>query len=124
MMFDTRSKILTLDQARALPPPLIAFVSHLEVLRTAHVRRLEEVADANTGKLIVILTDPPSPLVPLPARAELAAALRAVDYVVPSPEGSGPALAALHPSVTVHDEVEDRERTRSLMEHVRNRSRI
>ena len=87
-------------------------------------RRSGELAAAHPGKLLVILTDPPSPLVPLPARAELAAALRVVDYVIAAPEGGGPVLAELHPGVIVHDEQEDTERTRLLIEHVRSRARV
>lgn len=132
MSFDTRRKIITLDQARNLAaqnrekkpaPPAVAFVTHLEVLRAGHVRKLETLASENPGKLFLILTDPESPLVPLEARAEVAAALRVVDYVVPSPDGAGPVLAAIHAGLTVEDEEEDRGRTRLLVEHVRNRSR-
>ena len=131
MSFDTRHKIVTLDQARNLAEeshrsgsPPTAFVTHLEVLRAGHVRTLEELAAAHAGKLFVILTDPESPLVPLEDRAELGAALRAVDYVVPSPDGAAPALAAIHAGFTVNHEEEDRGLTRQLIEHVRNRSRI
>jgi len=120
---DTRHKILTLEEARLLPPPAVAFVTHLEVLRAAHVQKLQGLADANPGTLLVVLTDPASPLVPLQARAELAAALRVVDYVVPSPEGAEPVLSAVHAALVVHDEEEDIERTRLLIEHVRRRSR-
>jgi hypothetical protein len=127
MSFDTRGKIVTLDQARALAreqPPAIAFITHLEVLGVSHIRKLQDLAARAPGKLFMILTDPDSPLVPLAARAEVAAGLRMVDYVIPSPDGAGPALAAIHAALTVHDEEEDRERTRLLVEHVRNRSRI
>jgi hypothetical protein len=128
---DTRHKIITLDRARDLAEesrrsgsPPVAFVTHLEVLRAGHVRKLEELAAEARGKLFVILTDPAAPLVPMDARAELAAALRVVDYVIPSAEGADPALAAIAPGFTVHDEEEDRVRTRQLIEHVRSRSRI
>lgn len=131
MTFDTRHKIITLAQACALAEesrrtgsPPVALVTHLEVLLAGHVRKLEEISAVTSGKLFVILTDPEAPLVPLAARAELTAALRMVDYVVPSPEGCAPALAAINPGVTVHDEEEDCGRTRQLIDHVRSRSRI
>jgi hypothetical protein len=131
MSLDTRHKILTLDEASALAEelhrngsPPTAFVTHLEVLRADHIRQLEEFAAATPGKLFVILTDPDSPLIPLAARAELCAALRVVDYVIPSPAGAAPALAAIQAAATVHDEEEDRGRTRQLIEHVRSRARI
>ena len=125
MSFDTRSKIVSIEQLRGLlqSQDAIAFVSSMEVPQAGQLRKLEQCAAGHPGKLVVILTDPESPLVPMDARAEVTAALRVVDYVVPSPAGAGPALAALQPALTVHDEEEDRERTRSLIEHVRSRSR-
>jgi hypothetical protein len=124
MSFDTRHKIITLDHARTLAPAAIAFVTHMEVLGAGHVRKLEELAAGKQGKLFIVLTDPESPLVPMEARAEVAAALRVVDYVIPSPQGAGPVLAAIKPALTVADEEEDRGRTRLLVEHVRSRSRV
>ena len=129
MSFDTRPKIITLAQARAAAAeqhlagsPPVAFVTHMEVLRAAHVLALEELAAASSGKLFLILTDPEAPLSPLQSRAEVAAALRVVDYIVPSPEGAGPALEAIRPGITIQDEEEDRRRTRQLIEHVRSRN--
>ena len=131
MSLDTRHKIITLTQAGEVAEEArrrgslpTAFVSHLEVLRAGQVRKLEDLAAANPGTLFLILTDPESPLVSLDARAELAAALRVVDYVIPSPDGAAPAVAAIQPAFTVYDEEEDRVRTRQLIEHVRSRSRI
>ncbi len=129
MILDTRRKILTLEQAadkahdlRRQGETVVAFVSHLEVLHAAQVERLQEVAVANPGKLFVVLTETESPLVALAARAEVAAALRVVDYVVPCPDGAGPALAAIGAALTVDDEEADRGRTRQLIEHVRSRA--
>jgi hypothetical protein len=127
MSFDTRSKILTLEQARSIAAGhrrRVAFVSHVEVLQAMHVRKLEELAAGGWGTLFVVLTEPESPLVPLDARAEVAAGLRVVDYVVPASGGVSAALAAILPDLTVEDEEEDRERTRSLVEHVRSRARV
>jgi bifunctional ADP-heptose synthase (sugar kinase/adenylyltransferase) len=128
MTFDTRHKLLSVDQARTLTGPAIVFVTHLEVLQASHVQRLEELAAEERGKLIVIVTDPESPLVPLEARADVVAALRMVDYVIPSPDGPAPALTALRSGTVVkeviEDEEEDRGRTRKLIEHVRSRSGI
>jgi hypothetical protein len=128
---DTRLKIITLDQAREFAEesrrrgiPVAAFVTHLEVLRSGTVRKLEELAAQAPGKVFVVLTDPESPLAPIDARVELAAALRVVDYVIPSAAGASAALAAIAPGFTVHDEEEDCVRTRQLIEHVRSRSRI
>jgi glycerol-3-phosphate cytidylyltransferase-like family protein len=125
--FDTRGKIINLEQARTIAGhqpmnvlPRIAFITHLEVLRADHVRKLEQAAAS--GKLFIILTDPPHPLVPLEARAEIAAALRAVDYVIPSPGGAAPALDAIQPGVVIQDEQADRQRTLTLVDYVLSRS--
>lgn len=121
---NTRDKILSLDQARAAAAgtPVTAFVSHMEVLRADHIRKLEEAAKSGTGKLFLILTDPPAPpLTRLRDRAEVAAGLRMVDYVIPSDGGAQPALDAIQPQRIVQDEAEDRGRTRQLIEHVRSR---
>ena len=129
MNFDTRGKIVSVKDAagiareeRSRGTKVIAFVTHAEVLRAPHVRRLEEAS--GHGKLFVILTDPESPLVPLEARAEIVAGLRVVDYVVKVSEGAAAALAAIAPDITIQDEAEDRGRTRELMEHVRAKSRV
>jgi hypothetical protein len=121
---NTREKILSLDQARAAAVgiPVTAFVTHLEVLQADHIRALEAVAaESVPGKLFLVLTDPPSPLVALEDRAEVAAGLRMVDYVVPTAAGREPALDAIHPRRIIEDEEEDRGRTRRLIEHVRSR---
>lgn len=127
MSFDTRNKIITVEEAREIArhsrQQPSAFVTHMEVLGSNVVRRVEQLAARTDGKFYVILTDPPSPLASLEARAEIAAALRAVDYVISAPEGAAAALDAIQPGLIFHDEEEDCERTRLLMEHVRSRSR-
>ncbi len=130
MSFDTRRKIVGLEEARAAAAeskrrglPVTAFVTHMDVLLASHVRKLQEFAFDSPGALFMILTDPASPLVPLMDRAHVAAGLRTIDYVVPARDGAGPALAAINPSRIIHDEEEDRGRTRELIEHVRRRSR-
>ena len=128
---DTRNKILSIAQAAALAgalrreasPPSV-FLTHVEVLASDHVRRLEHLAARSPGKIFLVLTDSSSPLAPMEARAEMAAALRLVDYVVPAADGPAPALAAIQPLITVEDEEEDCARTQQLIQHVQTRSRI
>jgi hypothetical protein len=57
-------------------------IGHFDPLLAAHARRLQELAVPGTI-LVVAVSDPPDPLLPAGARAELVAALAAVDYVVP-----------------------------------------
>jgi len=123
MTLDSRRKIVSIAEARDIARELhargervIAFVSHMEVLRAAHAVRLDELGP---GVLFVVLTDPPSPLVAMDARAEVVAGLRRVDYVV----AGAAAVEAIRPTVCIHDEEEDRERTRELINDVRSRGK-
>ena len=78
-----------------------------------HARRLEELrGDAET--LVVLVTEPPQPILPSRARAELVAALAVVDYVILSEEGKPAGLGA-------QLDAADAELTRDLIQHVRNR---
>ena len=54
---------------------------HFDPLLAEHVRRLRQYV--TPGRLLVVeITNPPRPLLPQSARAELVAALGMVDYVV------------------------------------------
>jgi glycerol-3-phosphate cytidylyltransferase-like family protein len=77
---DTRSKIIPLEQARQLSGTLWR-TGHFDPLLAEHARNLRQQA-APGQILIVEVTNPPNPLLPQLARAELVAALESVDYVV------------------------------------------
>jgi hypothetical protein len=67
--------------------------------------------------------DPPDPLLAARARAELAAALRAVDYVILlGPADLDGAVRELRPDEVIRAEASDRERARELIEHVHRRN--
>jgi len=113
---DSRSKILTVEQAvqRAAGRSVRLVSGHFDPLLPEHARRLGELA-APGVLLVVVVTDPPEPILPARARAELVAALRVVDGVVLGPGASIPADA-------VFDETqEDLRRAREFMMHVRAR---
>jgi bifunctional ADP-heptose synthase (sugar kinase/adenylyltransferase) len=80
---DTRSKIIPLEEARERKRNQSTswLAGHFDPLLAEHVRRLHEQA-APERLLIVEVTNPPRPLLPQRARAELVAALSMVDYVV------------------------------------------
>jgi bifunctional ADP-heptose synthase (sugar kinase/adenylyltransferase) len=116
---DTRTKILTQELARAAAAECRAagkavtlVTGFFDPLVAAHPRRLEELARAGAA-LFVSIQDPPHPLLPARARAELVAALRVVDYVM-----LGGAIAA---DAVFHEEDADRLRTQELTKHVRER---
>ncbi|MBM3746069.1 MAG: hypothetical protein FJW34_09745 [Acidobacteria bacterium] len=113
---DSRSKILTAEEAaRRFTGPGVRWVKgHFDPLLPEHARRLAELA-APGARLVAVVTDPPEPILPARARAELVAALRVVDWVVVGPGASIPAGA-------VFDETqEDLRRARDFRLHVRAR---
>ncbi|MBV8819916.1 MAG: hypothetical protein JO022_16250 [Acidobacteriaceae bacterium] len=83
MSLDTRSKIITEQKAAALIQnrPVKSVSGHFDPLLPQHVRELRRAA-AGDELLVVTVTNPPDPLLTQSARAELVAALAAVDYVI------------------------------------------
>jgi bifunctional ADP-heptose synthase (sugar kinase/adenylyltransferase) len=80
---DTRSKIISAAEARDrfLGRPVQWLSAHFDPLLAEHVRWIKEVA--SPGKLLIVeITNSARPLLPQRARAELAAALAMVDFVV------------------------------------------
>lgn len=113
---DTRSKILSPAEAvlRLQRFGGGAVVSgFFDPLLAAHARRLESVREAGVP-LAVIVNDPPVPILPLRARAELVAALSAVDIVI-VPDGSP------LPDVSLRFDGRDAEDRARFVEHVRAR---
>jgi len=126
---DTRNKIINLDQASRIAADLRdrgvrwkLVTGYFDVLTVDLVRRLRELSGGVTVMAVVL--DPPEPLLGPRARAELAAALGMIDYVLPL-QGSGleHALDELRPDAIVREETADRRRQAALMEHVHRRQR-
>ena len=116
---NTRLKILTLDQAMALPPKAHTLVSgYFDGLRAAHIPEL-----AGLPRPIVAVVLPlAGELVPQPARAEMAAALRMIDYVVIAQESEVDALVQhLNPPAIARLEERDAILAKQLIDHVRHR---
>ena len=80
-------------------------------MTAAHAVRLSELR-RDGEQFVVAVLDPPDPLLPARARAELVAGLAAVDYVVVS------SVNGLSASETIHEEEQDLMRRRALCEHV------
>jgi bifunctional ADP-heptose synthase (sugar kinase/adenylyltransferase) len=116
---DTRIKILTPEQAMVTARGRHVFVAYFDVLTAPLVRCLNGVGNPVTA----IVLNPPRPLLPLQARAELVASLSCVGAVVPF-EGEPEAfLQSLNPASIMHWEGDDSERTARLIEHVQTRYR-
>jgi bifunctional ADP-heptose synthase (sugar kinase/adenylyltransferase) len=80
---DTRTKIVSLAEARRAAAQRKArwFTGYFDPLVAEHLQMLRNAAKQDE-LLIVQIMDPPRPLLPARARAELVAGLDRVDYVV------------------------------------------
>ena len=115
---DTRTKIINGDAASALIGQAVFVSGYFDPLLAAHATRLNALAERD-GPVVVLLLDPPDPLLPAGARAELLAALAAVRSVV-GPPGSQALIPALDGEL-IRFEEEDAAITRALIEHLHRR---
>ena len=120
---DTRSKILTLAEAASLPGPLAMVTGHFDILRAAHIHALEALRSSAAGaRLLAVVLPAPDEILAQPARAELVAALRVIDYVVIADAAEARRLAdSLQPVEIVRLEAADALRARELKGHVHRR---
>jgi glycerol-3-phosphate cytidylyltransferase-like family protein len=111
---DTRTKIVPLTDAQGIAARGATVVSgYFDPLLASHAERLQNLK--REGKpLLVLIADPGHPILPSRARAELAAGLAVVDYVVESNHG-------LTPHVRLEQEHD--QRLDQLIEHVHARQR-
>jgi bifunctional ADP-heptose synthase (sugar kinase/adenylyltransferase) len=131
---DTRNKIVEAAEAAAAVRlwrqrggRVLAATGYFDVLEAAHARELEDARrGAGECLLVALPVAPPDPVLGARGRAEMAAALAMVDYVVIAE--NGPALeallAALEPDAIVRLEPADELRMRRLIEHVHRRHTI
>ena len=82
-VLDTRSKIVDTEEVlrRVNGRPIQWVSGYFDPLLAEHARRLRQMRTPGTA-LAVVIENPPHPLLAQRARAELVAALAAVDYVV------------------------------------------
>jgi bifunctional ADP-heptose synthase (sugar kinase/adenylyltransferase) len=107
---DTRSKILSIDQARQIQGAVIVS-GYFDPMTREHAERLAQLKQPGRPLLVLIAT-PPRPILPAEARAILVAGLRTVDYVALTDP-------TLEPHVRL--ESEDAARLAALIQHVRAR---
>jgi len=121
---DTRTKILTVEAARglhALSP--VVLTGYFDILRAEQARQIENERRRYTESTLVAFVLPSATtLLPQPARAEMAAALRVIDYVVTGDASDLTVLInALQPLSVVHLETDEERRYRELVQHVHRR---
>ena len=90
-------------------------VGYFDPMHAGHVRRLHELCAAG-DRLTVVIADPPEPILPTQARAELAAALDCVAYVIPAGPNADSAIANA-PNV-IDERPADSTRARTFAQHV------
>ncbi len=114
---DTRTKIIDIDAARdrANQPRTAVVIGFFNPLLAEHAVRLRQLRD-ECDHLIAIVDDPPIPLMDAAERAQLVAALDAVDWVVIAAKPFGNPIFDERPA--------DEERYRNLVARVQERSRI
>ncbi len=126
---DTRTKILRwpADVAKvrerlAGEPSLRVVAGYFDPLLAAHARRLAEIAGAS--RLLVLVTSPVHPLLPLAARTELAAALGTVECAVEVPPSALRDVLRLVPADRlVLEQAADARRAEELVRHVHARQK-
>ncbi|MCS7315904.1 MAG: hypothetical protein RMI94_01140 [Bryobacterales bacterium] len=119
---DTRAKILGpdgLEAVRRQGRRLKVVTGYFDPLLASHARRLANLRGEGET-LVVVVRDLERALLPLGARAELVAALAAVDWVVVAADPE-PVIAALAPDELVREETADLERREALIRLVRSR---
>jgi bifunctional ADP-heptose synthase (sugar kinase/adenylyltransferase) len=130
---DTRNKILesaaaaeTVQRLRSGGERVTAVVGSFDVLQADHVRDLARVRnETGSSKVVAVLVTGEAALLAPRARAEMAAGLAVIDYVVPV-EGGGleALLAGFDPACVIRAEALHHRLTRRLMEHVRERQTV
>jgi len=127
---DTRTKVLSAREASAVArrlheegKTLNLAVGYFDPVLAAHARRLKGAREG-AASLAVVIADPPRPILPARARAELVAALEAADYVVlPGDEPLEGLVARLDGAEVLRGEAADLELTEKLIQHVHTRQR-
>ena len=122
---DTRTKIVTPAELAALDPPrpLLLATGRFDILRVDAARELAAARQRTGAQTLAVAILPyAGELASLEARAEMAAALRVVDYVFIARDGDLESLiTSLQPVEIINLEDAETHRLRQLIEHVHGR---
>ena len=120
---DTRSKIVTAAEA---PRGVVLAAGSFDVLGVEQVRELQHIRGRHPARPLIAAVLPcPDAVLSLPGRAEMAASLRMVDYVlIVEPAGRPDDLDGLvdrlQPAAMVRLQEKGAARLRRLVEHVQH----
>ena len=114
---DTRTKIASSAAVIPAAGRRKLVTGYFDPLTAAHAARLAELR-GDADQLVVAVKDPPDPLLPARARAELVAALAAVDYVLIPSDGGADGLPA---EETIDEQAQDLARRAALSDHIMSR---
>jgi bifunctional ADP-heptose synthase (sugar kinase/adenylyltransferase) len=120
---DTRSKVLTAEAAHSLAGPLVIVAGWFDLLGALHAKELTAIrARHGAARILAVVLPASGTVFSQPARAEMAAALRMIDYVVSIDDRDLPGLAAaLQPVEIVRLEAAEARHAHELRAHVRSR---
>ncbi len=107
---DTRTKIINAAELAHIDGLVVS--GCFDPITAEHAERLAQLQQPGR-KLLVLITDPPDPILPSLARAQIVAGLKVVDQVAVAGPGA--------PKAQVELEAEDAERLRKLIAHVHSR---
>lgn len=125
---DTRAKVIHAEAAleaarrvRASGKRVKLMRGYFDPLLAAHARWIREFAEPGSA-LFVRICEPPHPILPARARAELVAAVGMVDYVILSEAPASAGLPdGLEPDEIERKEAVDQRLTDALIQHVQSR---
>jgi bifunctional ADP-heptose synthase (sugar kinase/adenylyltransferase) len=128
---DTRKKILDAATAHRYAASgnlsrVVAVAAPFDGLAAPPVRRLRHIRQRHPdATLVVVLTGVPEPLLSWQARAELAAGLRDVDFVVVPEQGEWEkTVTALAPQAVYREHAAQEQERAALMARVRERHAV
>lgn len=117
---DTRKKILSLADGIPAGTGATLVIGYFDVLRREHVRTLEQAGHP----LIAVVLEKMDAVLPLRARAELAAGLSAVNQVVTAAESEvNSIVAAVRPARVLRLVEQERQWTAQLKDRVQRGAR-
>ncbi len=120
---DTRTKIISAERAVEVASDgrhVVVVTGHFDVLQAGLVQAFRGISKGPSMVLAVVL-NPPAPLLSARARAELAAGLEVVDYVVPVADDATELLRAIKPIQVISEELADQRRAAELIQHVQQK---